>query len=214
MIVKQATPGASFDVDQILNLKEAKAFVAAGYLGVGRYFPRVPAPTSVPGNLTNAEMGVLLEAGLSVFAVQHTSPDNWMPSAGLGTNYGKYGGSYLNLIGYPDGATAFLDLEMVSKNATAQAIIEYCNNWFDEITAAGFVPGIYIGYQNWLSDAQLYASLKFKSYWRSYNCDQSIPTRGCQILQHTAKTLNGITYDPNTIQADNLGDLPIWVSPS
>jgi hypothetical protein len=212
MVVKQAIPCQSFDVDQILSLEEAKAFVAAGYLGVGRYFPHVP--TSKVGNLTTAEMKNLITAGLSVFVVQHCPLPNWMPTGELGTEYAKYGGSYLNWQEYPKGAIAFLDLEMVSKEATATAIIEYCNNWFDGITAAGFVPGIYIGYQTGLSDAQLYGSLKFKSYWRAYNCDQSIPTRGWQIIQHTAKTLNGISYDPNTIQADNKGDLPMWVSPS
>jgi hypothetical protein len=209
MTVKQATAGKAFDTNTPLNSAEAKAFVDAGYIAVGRYFPRTPA--LVAGNLTGAEQTILIAAGLAVFAVQHVSPDNWMPTAALGQQYGKYGGEYLNGIGYGKLAVAFLDLEMVSPHAEPADTIAYCKAWFDEITAAGFTPGLYVGWQTGLTQLQLYA-LPFKSYWKGYNADIPVPVRGYQILQEPQETLGGITFDPNTVQADRLKDLPYWLT--
>lgn len=211
MVVKQAIPGQYFDCNTPLNAAEAKTFVDAGMLGVGRYVPRTPA--NIPGNLTNAEIDVLLDAGLSVFAVQHVSPDNWLATAALGLSYGAYAATYAKLIGLPALVSLFLDLEMVSPTSVASDIIAYCKAWFNEVSAAGYTPGIYVGWQSGLSDQELY-DLPFISYWAGYNCDQSIPERGWQIRQHTAKVLNGISYDPNTVTADNKGSLPMFLFPS
>jgi hypothetical protein len=211
MIVKQAIPCQAFDVNQPLSASEAALFKGAGFDACIRYIPRTIA--LIKGNLTIPERDIILNAGLSLMVVQHVSPDNWEPTAALGKSYGSYAATYAEMIGLPEGIAIWLDLEMVSRSSTSADIIAYCDAWFDQIMAAGFQPGIYAGYQTCLTDQQLY-DLPFLHYWRGYNCNHDIKPRGWQILQHTQKSLNGIYYDPNTIQADLLGDLPIWVSPS
>jgi len=208
MIVKQAIPGQYFDVDQPLNAAEAAEFVKAGYLGCIRYFPL--NSSNVPGCLTALELQVLLSAGLAVAAVQHVDSPPWSPTGALGTSHGAYCAAYAKTIGYAAGGAIFCDLEDVAAGTTAQAVIDYVSNWASAVAAEGYLPALYVGWNVVLSDRQLY-DLPVKSYWSSYNCDQSIPTRGWQIRQHTQKILNGIVYDPNTIQKDELGDLPIFV---
>lgn len=210
-IVKTATPGLGFDVDQQLFPNEAADFKNSGYNYCIRYVPRTPA--LVKGNLTAVEMGVILEAGLGLAVVQHVPEDNWSPNGALGETYGSYAAQYATGIGYPKGAMIFLDLEMVSPNAAVQDIEDYCHLWFGHVGSYGYVAGLYVGWQTGLSPQQLH-NLPFSHYWKGYNADIPIPTRGYQIIQHTQKTLNGVTFDPNTIQADELGDLPIFLSPS
>jgi Domain of unknown function (DUF1906) len=208
MTVKEASPCLAFDVDAPLSGAQAAEFIKAGYSAVARYIPRLPALGR--GDLTALEIQILLTAGLSVFCVQHVGADNWKPSASLGTQYGQYAGFYAEKIGLPKGVSIFLDLEMVSPSSTPEQCIDYCTAWYNEVHLAGYAPGVYCGYQTGLSDQQLY-DLPFASYWRAYNCDQNIPTRGYCIIQEPAKGLGGISFDPNRIQADNLGGLPIFL---
>lgn len=210
MVVKQAIPGNAFDVDIQVSAELAKDFVDAGYIACGRYFPRTPA--LVPGNLTATELAILLGAGLSVFAVQHAPLPNWRPNAAIGVQYGQYAGAYGKSIGYPAGAPIYCDIESVLAGTPAQNVIDYFTNWASEVVAAGYVASLYVGWGTQMIPQQIY-DLPTKSYWRSYNYDDGVPVRGYQIIQHVQKTFNGITYDPNTIQADELGDLPIFVSP-
>jgi hypothetical protein len=208
MVVKQATPGQYFDVDTPLSGAQAAEFVKAGMLGCIRYFPL--NASNVPGCLTALELPILLSSGLAVAAVQHVDSSPWTPTEALGAAHGAYAGAYAKAIGYAAVGAIFCDLEEVAAGTTAQQVIDYCTAWFEQVTTAGFSAGLYVGWNVALSDSQLY-DLPVKSYWSSYNCDQSIPTRGWQIRQHTQKTLNGITYDPNTVQKDELGDLPMFL---
>jgi hypothetical protein len=210
MTVKQATAGAGFDCNTPLNGAQAATFKAQGMEFVVRYVPRTPA--LIPGNLTAAEIEIILSAGMALMAVQHVSPDNWMPTAAIGLQYGQYAGAYAKAIGLAAGVNIFLDLEMVSTTATAAATIAYCHAWFNEVQAAGYVPGLYVGWQTGLSSQQLH-DLPFLHYWRGYNADIAVAERGYQILQHPQLTMSGVEYDPNTIQADALGGLPVWLSP-
>lgn len=208
MTVKGASPGQGFDVNQPLTASEATAFKEAGNIFCVRYIPRTPA--LVRGNLTSAEIKVILGADLALMAVQHVAEPGWQPTQALGAQYGVYAGVYASTIGLPKGMNIWLDLEGVATPATAQEVIDYCNAWFTAVEAVGYVPGVYVGWQVVLTPEQLYSALPFKHYWRAYN-GPDVATRGYQIVQHTAKTLNGIAYDPNTSQADLLGDTAIWV---
>jgi Domain of unknown function (DUF1906) len=210
-IVKQATPGMAFDIDQEVTASLADAFLKAGYSACLRYLPRTPA--LIPGNLTSGEKDTILNAGLSLSAVQHCPIPGWNPTAALGTEYGTYAAKYAAEIGLPPGMNLFLDLETPSASATAQDCIDYANAWYDSVLAAGYIPGVYLGFGLPLSSKQLHDDLKFSHYWRAYN-GPDVATRGYEIVQHTAKTLNGISYDPNTVSADALGGLPMWLSPS
>lgn len=207
-VVKNAVPGMAFDVDQPLTGAQYAEFKSNGYEAVIRYIPR--KASLVAGNLTAPEIAAILGAGLSLGVVQHVASPGWEPSAELGEIYGQYAAEYCGQIGLPKGITVWLDLEEVAPNEDVDG---YCRAWFKAVEVAGYLGGLYVGYNCGLSDQQLY-DLPTKSYWKAYNCDQSIPTRGWQITQHTQKTLNGIAYDPNTVAADNLGDLPIWLGPS
>jgi hypothetical protein len=210
MTVKQATAGAGFDVNQPLSGAQSAAFKTAGMDFCIRYLPRTPA--LFRGNLTAAEIEIILSAGLALMAVQHCPNPGWEPTGALGLEYGTYAAQYAKEIGLAPGINLWLDLEGVGPLVKAEDVIAYCQAWYTAVSVAGYVPGIYVGWNVALSDEQLY-ELPFAHYWRAYNCDQNIPTRGYQIIQHPQKTLDGVTYDPNTIQADLKGSLPVWLTP-
>ena len=212
MVVKKAIPGQYFDVDQILTSAESAEFVKAGYLGVVRYIPRTSALAA--GNLTAGEMQDILEGGLALSVVQHCPEPNWLPTAALGTLYGSYAAQYAESTGLPKGMHLWLDLEMVNPAATVQNITEYCTNWFSEVQGGGYLGGLYVGWNTMLSSYQLYMNLPFRAYWRGYNADIAVATRGYQIKQSPQKVLSGINYDPDTISPDDIGDLPMLLYPS
>jgi hypothetical protein len=211
MVVKQAIPGNYADINQKLSGTQAKELADNGILGVARYIPREAA--LVAGNITQSEMQAIIEY-LSLYFVQHCPMAGFIPNAALGQAYGAYAVTYLKSIGAPSLVSVFLDLEGVGASAKDLDVIGYANAWWEQVNAGGYTPGIYIGFGTNLSNLQLYVNLKFKSYWASYNTDQSIPTRGWQIRQHTQTTVAGMIIDPDTISADELGDLPMLLYPS
>jgi hypothetical protein len=86
-------------------------------------------------------------------------------------------------------------------------VIDYCVAWHEQVDAAGFNPGLYVGWQPGLSGHQLYA-LPFSSYWRAFNLNQDqypLP-RGFQMKQEEEKLAHGVRYDPDTASADQMGD--------
>jgi len=208
MTVKPIGPCEAFDVNQQLSGAQAAEFRANGFEACFRYIPRTPS--LIKGNVTGAEMQAILNAGLALGFVQHCPEPGFMPTAALGSSYGDFAGLYASQIGVPKGMILWLDLEGVATGASSSDADAYCRAWFAEVEKAGYIGGLYVGFGTNLSDAQLY-ELPTKNYWRSYNCDQHIPTRGFQIVQHTVKSLNGIQYDPDTIAADLLGDLPLFI---
>jgi hypothetical protein len=209
MQAKPAIAGAGFDVNQPLSAAQAASFKAAGMDFCIRYLPRTPA--LIKGNLTSAEANIIIGAGLALMAVQHVPQPGWMPSAALGTQYGTYATDYAEEIDLPPGVTIWADLEEVAGGTTAQAVKDYCTAWFNAVTSAGYVPGLYCGWNIVLTAQELY-DLPFKHYWKAYNYDNGVATRGFQLIQQPQKTLDGLTYDPNILQADHLGDVPIWLT--
>lgn len=207
-IVKTASVGMAFDCNQMLSTGHALAFKNSGYDTCIRYIPRTP--TLVYGNLTGVEIEAILAAGLDLCVVQHCPEPNWMATADLGKEYGEYGAAYCEHIGLPKGVSVWLDLEEVAGGSDANG---YCRAWFTAVKAAGYEPGIYVGYNPQMSDEALHL-LPFEAYWRAYNSDSTIPVRGWQIRQEPQKTLNGIAFDPDVISADALGNLPFVISPS
>lgn len=205
-IVKAAIPGNAFDVNTPISTSEALAFKNAGYSTCIRYIPRTPE--LMKGNLTGVEIAAILAADLSLCVVQHVPLPNWQAMAALGKEYGEYAVAYAEQIGLAKGINIWLDLEEVAAGSDANG---YCRAWFAAVQAAGWIPGLYVGWQSGLTSQQLY-ELPVTHYWRAYNCDQDVPVRGYQIIQHTQQILNGITFDPNTIRADALGDLPLVLS--
>lgn len=214
MIAKAAGSGQlGFDVDQPLSVGQAAAFKAAGYEFCLRYAPR--QLDNNRNNLTNPERDRILQAGLSLIVVQHVALDNWQPNAELGKQYGEYVSNYcLKTVQLLKQVGVFLDLEMVNPSSTVADVIGYATGWWNAVNAAGYTPGLYVGYQPGLNASELYKNLPFKSYWKAYNYDDGVAVRGFQMIQEPQKELNGISFDPNRTQVDNLGDSLIWLSPS
>lgn len=208
--VKIASPGLGFDVNQPLSAEQAIAFKGAGYLFVVRYLPRTPA--LIKGNLSDTEITAIQSAGLCLMAVQHVPNPGWNPSAGLGTQYGEYTAVYAAAIGLLKGMNLWLDLEEVATGTTVQDVIDYCTAWFNAVSDAGYVPGLYCGWNIVLTAQQLY-NLPFKHYWKAYNYDNGVATRGFQLIQKPQQVLEGVAFDPDILRADNLGMLPLWLSP-
>jgi len=210
MVVRSGVAGIKgFDVDQQLSASDAAAFKSAGMDFCIRYIPRIPS--LIAGNLTAMEMSDILGSGLALSVVQHAPMPNWMPSAELGKEYADYAVEYLEQIEFPKKVNVWLDLEMVSTAATVEAIAGYCKAWYAAVAEGNFIPGLYVGWQTGLSSQQLYSDLPFRNYWRGYNADIAVATRGYQILQHSAAPINGIEFDGDIVQADELGDLPLFV---
>lgn len=208
-IAQQAVPSRGFDINQPLTAVSAKLFKENGEVFVIRYLPRTPE--LVIGNLTVSEVATILASGLKLMAVQHVALPGWLPTAALGMEYGAFAARYATSIGILPGTTVWLDLESVSHAATSQLVIDYCKAWFVQVNAAGFAPGIYVGWETGLTSVSLHDDLPFESYWNAYN-GPGVATRGCQIVQHPQQTLHSIVYDPNILQADHFGGLPYWMS--
>jgi hypothetical protein len=88
------------------------------------------------------------------------------------------------------GVSLFLDLENLpnptgmsekQKSEYSKKVIDYCNNWYDAVKNAGFSPGIYLGYEIFLTNKQL-LELKFEVFWRAYNVRAS-PKAGFAMTQ-------------------------------
>jgi hypothetical protein len=212
MTVKPAQPGTGFDLNQPLTASMAAQFKSAGNAFAIRYIPRTAA--LVKGNLTAGEIEIILGAGLNLMAVQHCALPGWEPNAALGGQYGQYAATYSQSIGLPAGMNIWLDLEGVGPLVKAEDVIAYCEAWFTAVSAAGYIAGLYIGFGSGLTPKELYDLKGVEHYWSAYNYTDGLPTRGFQIKQHDQQSLNGIQYDPNTLQADQLGGLPVWLSPS
>ena len=213
--VQRATSGVrGFDANTPISASTAQAFVAAGFGFCLRYVGRTQMASY---DLTTAEAQTILDSGLALMTVQHVLNPGWNATGALGTQYGTNAAQFTRAIGLPAGVSVWCDLECVDTSCPAVDVIAYCNNWYDAVAAAGYVPGLYIGYQPGLTGAQLYGSLKFQSYWAAYNVDgSSRPSpRGWQMVQSVGSgTIGGLTtevYDADTIQADGKGGLPSWL---
>ncbi|MDB5122425.1 MAG: hypothetical protein JWP94_554 [Mucilaginibacter sp.] len=220
--IQQAASGLrGFDIDQILTAAQAQDFKNAGYDFCIRYVPRTAAlAASTNTNLTNTEALAILNAGLALMVVQHTRNEGWSPTAALGTADGQYAVTYASQVAeLPQSINIWCDLEVVAANTNAADVIGYCQAWYNAVNAGGYVPGLYVGYGIVLTAQQLYSTLSFKHYWSAYNAEVGIAHRGYQITQHNELQLSTVTpdtqgnaFDPNTIQTDQLGGTPVWLS--
>jgi hypothetical protein len=93
-------------------------------------------------------------------------------------------------------------------------VIQFLNNWHNQVGSAGYTPGLYVGYDPDLTADQLYRNLYFEHYWAAYNLnhDQVPAVRGVQMRQDLEQVLAGVRFDPDTIHADLLGGLPLMLA--
>ncbi len=213
-----ATDGLKgLDVNRPIARDEATALLAHGYDFAVRYVRRTQKHSY---DLTAKEARVILASGLGLMVVQHVAPEGWKPSARLGSTYGNTAAAEASLIGVPPGITVWCDLEGVSGDASRKAVIDFCNRWHSKVAAAGYVPGLYVGFGAGLDADQLYWSLRFTHYWGAYNVAavDGPKARGFQMKQRVATAADQVVgfdaeFQVDDVHADALGGLPTMLVP-
>ena len=211
----QAAPAGTtgFDANTVITPQQADAFWNAGFRFGLRYVGRTQMASH---DLSTGEAEMLLSKGFGLMPVQHVLGGEWMATGDLGTEYGANAAGFSQQIGFPPGVNVWLDLESVSTQAATADVEAYCRNWYAAVAAAGYVPGVYVGWQPGLSGEQLYA-LPFQHYWAAYNVDGvSTPhPRGYQLVQSSGSgnvgSLSTDVYDVNTTQTDGVGGQVLWL---
>jgi hypothetical protein len=98
---------------------------------------------------------------------------------------------------------------------SAEVAIAYANGWYYGATAAGMSdPGVYVGagLAPPLTDADLFRSLPFQRYWRSFSAVNNVHGRGYQMIQlyPADQTIVGVQVDLDVVQSDRSGSRPTW----
>lgn len=198
-----------FDADTTINSDVAQQFYNGGYRFCLRYLSLGAAESS--GDLIAEEAADILNSGLALMPVQHVREAGWQPSDNLGTEDGTNAGNHASSIGFPAGVNVWCDLEGVNSGATAQDVIDYCNAWYDAVSAAGYIPGLYVGPNAILSGEQL-SDLKVQHYWKSASKVPDLPGRGYQMIQtFVGNPVYGIGIDKDETQTDNDGGQAQWL---
>jgi hypothetical protein len=213
-----ATEGLKgLDANRPITASEAGALVEHGYEFAVRYVRRKDKHSY---DLSAKEARAILASGLGLMVVQHVAPEGWKPTANLGSTYGNSAAAEAERIGVPPGITVWCDLEGVSSDAPAKAVTDFCNRWHSKVAAAGFVPGLYVGYGAGLDADQLYWSLRYTHYWGAYNvAAPDGPTkRGFQMKQRVAMAADRVAgfdaeFQVDDVHADALGGLPAMLVP-
>lgn len=200
-----------FDTNTKLTAKTAAKLRQAGFVFAIRYLSR-EAPS--PRDLTSAEVDAIVGADLSLMAVQHVAPEGWIPTEDLGRRYGANAATHAAAIGLPQGIHVWLDLEGVNHTTPTETVIAYCNAWFGEVQAAGYLTGVYVGANCVLDGDQLYWRLKTQSYWKSGSNVPEIPERGYCMVQRivAGDEVAGIAIDRNVTKVDGFGNVPRWAA--
>ncbi len=208
---KSPSGAIGFDADTVLSASAARAFVQNGFTFVIRYLSL--GESEDEGDLSNAEAQDILNSGLALMAVQHVDYPGWMPSVTLGGQYGAAAAVNAQEVGLPGGMNIWLDLEGVADGTSSSDVIAYCNAWFAAVAGAGYVPGLYVGADAILNSQELYYNLNVEYYWQSGSEVPPVEVRGYCMVQtiSDAYEIDGCTYDRDVIQADNMGNTPLWL---
>jgi glycoside hydrolase-like protein len=196
------------DTDTVLTAGTAAAFRTV-FDGVFRYVSR---GAERPGDLSAGEAQIILGAGLGLVPVQHVAQWGWLPTADLGTAQGVSAATDAQAIGVPPGVCVALDLEGIG-GATDENVTAFCNAWYDQVVAAGYVPLLYVGADDVLDAEELYYDLKFSLYWHGGSRVAPVPVRRGVCITQTidpAFVLDGVSYDSNIAAPDALGGTATW----
>ena len=217
-VVQLPDGSRGFDCNSTVGLEDARAFYERGYRFAVRYVRRDQRHDR---DLSGAELQALWDAGLAAMPVQHVESERcWYPTALKGCTNGNVAVEECLRLGFPSGITVWCDLEGTAADSRAADIIAYCNEWFQAVRGAGYLPGLYVGWHCGLTPEALYQQLAFQHYWAAFNlnADQFPAVRGVQLRQHAAgpsDTPVGLPYaiDTDTVQRDKLGGLPTAWAP-
>ena len=195
------------DCNTKLSYLTASKFKASGFDYAIRYVGRYAMS---PHDIDNIELNNILNAGMDLGIVQHCpGKPGIIPSKEVGKIWGENAREFSKQIGYAEGKIVYLDLEDVNSDYRhkQQEIFDYCNAWYDEV-AQYYTPGIYIGFNNYMTSDQLYYDLHFRDYWESLSRVPAVTIRGYAMTQYPYGTLHGIQIDKNIITGDKLGRSP------
>lgn len=208
--IKSAPVWASgFDTDTVLTALSASALAVAGYTFCARYLSLEFGQR--PGDLSQDEAQIIIDAGLGLFAVQHVPSAGWVPDPMLGVRHGLSAASNATEAGLPFGTCVALDLEGVAESAASIDVAAYCHYWYQEVYASDYLPMLYVGANQPLTGPELY-DLPFERYWRSASAVPNIPHRGYCLVQGVSRTVQGVNIDPDTAYLDNEGCGLVWAA--
>jgi hypothetical protein len=200
-----------FDCNCKLSYELAKKFYDDGYRFVMRYVGR---KVQASFDLDKIETDDILKSGLQLGIVQHCpGKPGILPSQSLGKEYGKNAAFFAEQAGYQKCCIIYLDLEDVNieYKKKQDEIVAFCNAFYDEVYIAGYTPGVYVGFNTFLSSTDLYHRLAFQHYWKSFSKVPDVYKRGYEMIQKEWKTVNGIQIDTDEVVGDNLGNKPIFM---
>jgi hypothetical protein len=208
-IVRSATPIAK-GFDCSVNLTQPNiSELAEQFQFCVRY---LPWHNWREGDLTYSEAMNILQSGLALMPVYPYPGSGWQPDRSSGVLCGTRAVAGAQVIGFPRNVNLWMDLEGIADGWPAQSTIDHCNNWFDVVEAAGYVPGLYVGVPVNLTGEQLFLSLKFHHYWKSLSeSTPDIPTRGYQMVQSAGGDVAGVSVDLNVTRRDLLGGHAKWL---
>jgi hypothetical protein len=215
--VAQADNGAiGFDTTVPLNSATANTYFSQNFRFCVRYVSRDDAgrqynAANGSADLSEPETSAIMQSGLALMVVQHVAKPPWSPTSALGKTYGQNAASYAAQGGLLTGVCLWLDLEGIAEGTDHQDIIDYCNAWFAAVAVAGYVPGVYIGYDVWLTEDELYFDLKTQHYWRADGNITDVSHRGYQIFQSTTNPGTATEFDRNVVKRDAFNGLPTWM---
>lgn len=162
----------------------------------------------------SADIQNALDAGLSVQLFQGYFTPAWAVPA-QATARANALVTLAKEVQWPSGSGApvlWLDLESTG-NAPASALITWITNWGRVVQQAGFQAGLYNGPGHPLSGQQLWDIPTITHYWKSASNVPAIPQRGYQMIQTAFnQSFQGVAVDYDTVQADELGSLPVAVA--
>jgi hypothetical protein len=201
------------DTTESISRAGVSGLHSSGYRFCVRYVRRDKPHASA---LSTSEASAILDSGLGLMLVQYVESESaWTPTAKKGATNGGVAASEAERIGVPWGVTIWCDLEGVATGTPRQQVIDYCNRWHSEVSGAGYVPGLYVGYHSGLTATQLYAKLRFTHYWGAYNlnADEAPIVRGLQMKQSQRRSQDAVPnlevdFQVDTIAADRLGGRP------
>ena len=207
-IVEPVPDGLLFDTDSVCSLDRLLALAAVGFRGGIRTVTFSAGPDQ--SDITAAEVGDFMKAGLGLMLYQRVRDPGWIPSVALGVADAEIFVAKSTAAGYLAGASAWDDLEGIS--GTDVATVAYANAKASRLKAAARPPGEYVGDDVPLTGAQLFTDLTASVYWRSLSNVPDVATRGYAVRQIAEDVLiAGDLVDVNFATADRLGGRPFWM---
>jgi len=197
VLIAAAAPVGSRLVDSVhlVTAGEAVALKAAGADGVGQYL----------GSVTAAGVQAITDAGLGF--VPYTYADAWD---------GPKTVAELVALGVPKGVVVVLDVEGLAATLGAAYVIGRINAWAEALSAAAFVPALYVGAGCLLSSDELEALAVFRygkgmSRLVDRNGELAEPSSGWAFVQaYPSGQCGGVLVDFNIVGTDYKRRPLIW----